>query len=131
LQEKRTGTLREQLATIRPQLEALRQKKEDRSKQFLEVKRQIASICGEIAATPSADFYQAGGDQDLSLRRLEEYNVQLQVLQKERVSHRFVFPQRNDLVGYQCAHHHVIFNMVEICAGLFGRVTDCTEFWST
>jgi hypothetical protein len=41
-------------------------------------------------------FYQAGGDQDLSLRRFEEYNVQLQVPQKEKVSHKFMFLQRND-----------------------------------
>jgi protein regulator of cytokinesis 1 len=82
--EKRTGTLREQLATIRPQVEALRQKKEDRAKQFLEVKTQIANICGEIAATPAAGFYLNGGDQDMSLRKLEEYNSQLQVLQQER-----------------------------------------------
>ncbi len=109
------------MATIRPQLEALRQKKEDRSKQFLEVKRQIASICGEIAATPSADFYQAGGDQDLSLRRLEEYNVQLQVLQKERVSHRFVFPPRNDLVGYQCACHHVLLTWLKYVLGFLAE----------
>jgi protein regulator of cytokinesis 1 len=72
------------LATIRPQVEALRQKKEDRAKQFLEVKTQIANICGEIAATPAAGFYLNGGDQDMSLRKLEEYNSQLQVLQQER-----------------------------------------------
>ncbi len=67
-------------------MEALRQKKEDRAKQFLEVKTQIANICGEIAATPAAGFYLNGGDQDMSLRKLEEYNSQLQVLQQERVS---------------------------------------------
>ncbi len=85
LQDKRTGTLKEQLATLRPQLEALRHKKEDRMKQFLEVKRQIANISGEIAATQATDFYPSGGDQDLTLRRLEEYNAQLQKLQRERV----------------------------------------------
>ncbi len=88
-QTKRTGALREQLATIRPQLEALRQRKEDRAKQFLEAKTHIASICREIATPPAADFYL--GDQDLSLKRLEDYNVQLQALQKERVSHIFLY----------------------------------------
>ncbi|CAM6070002.1 unnamed protein product [Sphagnum tenellum] len=84
LRDKRTGTLKEQLATLRPQLEALRHKKEDRMKQFLEVKRQIANISGEITATQATDFYPSGGDQDLTLRRLEEYNAQLQKLQRER-----------------------------------------------
>jgi protein regulator of cytokinesis 1 len=54
-------------------------------KQFLEVKRQIANISGEIAATQATDFHPSGGDQDLTLRRLEEYNAQLQKLQRERV----------------------------------------------
>jgi hypothetical protein len=54
-------------------------------KQFLEVKRQIANISGEIAETQATDFYASGGDQDLTLRRLEEYNAQLQKLQRERV----------------------------------------------
>jgi protein regulator of cytokinesis 1 len=54
-------------------------------KQFLEVKRQIANIAGEITATQATDFYPSGGDQDLTLRRLEEYNAQLQKLQRERV----------------------------------------------
>ncbi len=36
--------------------------------------------------TQATNFYPNGGDQDLTLRRLEEYNVQLQKLQKEKVS---------------------------------------------
>lgn len=84
LRDKRRGTLKEQLAIIRPQLEALRHKKEDRAKQVLDVKRQIAHIRGEIAATQASEFYPSGGDQDLTLRRLEEYNAQLQKLQRER-----------------------------------------------
>jgi len=119
-QKKRTGALREQLATIRPQLEALRQRKEDRAKQFLEAKTQIASICREIATPPAADFYQ--GDQDLSLKRLEDYNVQLQALQKERGDrlHR-VFEYMN--VAHQlCA----ILGMdyVQIIAGVHPSLVD-------
>jgi protein regulator of cytokinesis 1 len=76
------------LAIIRPQLEALRHKKEDRAKQVLDVKRQIAHIRGEIAATQASEFYPSGGDQDLSLRKLEEYSAQLQTLQWERVSRK-------------------------------------------
>ncbi|CAM6043679.1 unnamed protein product [Sphagnum compactum] len=84
LRDKHRGTLKEQLAIIRPQLEALRHKKEDRAKQVLDVKRQIAHIRGEIAATQASEFYPSGGDQDLSLRKLEEYSAQLQTLQWER-----------------------------------------------
>jgi protein regulator of cytokinesis 1 len=65
----------------------LRHKKEDRAKQVLEVKRQIAHIRGEIAATQASEFYPSG-DQDLSLRKLEEYSAQLQTLQWERVSRK-------------------------------------------
>jgi hypothetical protein len=50
------------------------------------VKRQITHIFKEIAMTQATNFYPNGGDQDLTLRRLEEYNVQLQKLQKEKVS---------------------------------------------
>ncbi|KAH9574264.1 hypothetical protein CY35_01G047700 [Sphagnum magellanicum] len=83
--DKCTGTLKEQLATIKPHLEALQRKKEDRAKQFVEVRRQIAHICGEIAATQATtEFFLSGGDQDLTLRRLEECNAQLQTLQRER-----------------------------------------------
>ncbi|CAM6071287.1 unnamed protein product [Sphagnum tenellum] len=85
LRDKRTGTLKEQLATIKPHLEALQRKKEDRAKQFVEVRRQIAHICGEIAATQATtEFFPSGGDQDLTLRRLEECNAQLQTLQRAR-----------------------------------------------
>jgi hypothetical protein len=56
-------------------LESLQHKKEDQMKQFLEVKRQITHIYGEITTTQATYFYLNGGDQHLTLRRLEEYNV--------------------------------------------------------
>lgn len=86
-QEKRTGSLKEQVAAIGPHLEELRQRKEDRAKQFSEVKTQIAKICGEIAGSHYGDMY-ADEDQDLTLRRLEEYHAQLATLQKEKVNNR-------------------------------------------
>jgi chaperonin cofactor prefoldin len=43
-QDKCIGTLKEQLATIKLHLEELHQKKEDRAKQFVEVRRQITYI---------------------------------------------------------------------------------------
>ncbi|CAK9226298.1 unnamed protein product, partial [Sphagnum troendelagicum] len=88
--DKHIGTLKEQLATIKPHLEALQRKKEDRAKQFVEVRRQIAHICVEIAGTQATtEFFVSGGDQDLTLRRLEECNAQLQTLQRERVSEKY------------------------------------------
>ncbi len=43
-QDKRIGTLKEQLATIKPHLEVLQQKKEDWVKQFVGVRKQITHI---------------------------------------------------------------------------------------
>ncbi len=44
-------------------------------KQFLEVKKQISHMYGEIATTHGLKLYPSGGDQDLTLRRLEQYNA--------------------------------------------------------
>jgi hypothetical protein len=54
-------------------------------KQFLEVKRWISHIYEEIVTMQAPNFYPSGGDHDLTSRRLEEYNVQLQKFQRERV----------------------------------------------
>lgn len=84
MQERRGGTLKEQVASIGPHLEELRKRKEERAKQFAEVKTQIANICGEIAGSNYGDMY-SGEEHDLTIRRLEEYHVQLATLQKEKV----------------------------------------------
>eukprot|EP01018_Ginkgo_biloba_P035213 Gb_27482 [translate_table: standard] len=86
--EKQTGTLKEQLAAIAPALGDLRQKKEERVKKFMDVQVQIQSICGEIAgnlklndssATPKLD------ENDLSLKKLDEFHLQLQELHREKI----------------------------------------------
>jgi protein regulator of cytokinesis 1 len=82
-QEKRSGTLKEQVAAIGPQLEELRRRKEDRARQFLELKTEIAKICEEIAGN-YGEVYVAE-EKDLTLRRLDEYHGQLATLQKEKV----------------------------------------------
>ncbi|KAG6552232.1 hypothetical protein Mapa_006081 [Marchantia paleacea] len=83
--EKRTGTLKEQVAAVAPQLEELRAKKEERARQFVEVKTQIQKIIGEISGTPVTDTaFMNTVDADLTLRRLDEYHAQLQTLQKEK-----------------------------------------------
>ncbi|XWS51815.1 hypothetical protein CRYUN_Cryun11dG0014900 [Craigia yunnanensis] len=83
--EKASGTIKEQLAAIAPALEQLWKQKEERVKEFCDVQSQIQKICGEIAGnagdqtgTPAVD------ESDLSLKKLDEYQVKLQVLQKEK-----------------------------------------------
>ncbi|XP_008811151.2 65-kDa microtubule-associated protein 1-like [Phoenix dactylifera] len=85
--EKSSGTIKEQLAAIAPALEQLGKQKEERMKEFADVQSQIQKICGEIAGnlkigelvgTPTVD------EDDLSLKKLNEYQTQLQELQKEK-----------------------------------------------
>ncbi|CAM6085418.1 unnamed protein product [Calypogeia fissa] len=84
--EKRSGTLKEQVAAVAPQLEELRQKREERAKQFVDVKSQIQKIVSEITGNSlAADAgLFSNSDDDLTLRRLDEYHAQLQTLQKEK-----------------------------------------------
>ncbi|KAI0511924.1 hypothetical protein KFK09_012558 [Dendrobium nobile] len=85
--EKSTGTIKEQLAAIAPALEQLCKQKEDRVKEFADVQSQIQTTCAEIAGTlrvgekvgmPVVD------ENDLSLRKLDEFQCHLQELQKEK-----------------------------------------------
>jgi len=87
--EKSTGTIKEQLAAILPVLEQLREQKEERIKEFVDVQSQIQKICGEIAGSerygehavkPTVD------ESDLSLKKFDEFHSQLQELQKEKVN---------------------------------------------
>ncbi|XP_027341493.1 65-kDa microtubule-associated protein 1-like [Abrus precatorius] len=84
--EKTSGTIKEQLAAIAPILEQLWQQKEERIKEFSDVQSQIQKICGEIAGDLNSG--QAGSievdESDLSLRKLDEYQSQLQELQREK-----------------------------------------------
>ncbi|KAK1291224.1 65-kDa microtubule-associated protein 1 [Acorus calamus] len=81
--EKLTGTIKEQLAAIAPTLEKLWKQKDDRIKEFSDVQSQIQKISGDIAGnvqvgTPTVD------EDDLSLKKLEEFQSQLQELQREK-----------------------------------------------
>ncbi|XP_019434764.1 PREDICTED: 65-kDa microtubule-associated protein 5 [Lupinus angustifolius] len=81
------GTLKEQLATIRPVLEDLRSKKDDRIKEFSKIKSHISQICAEIAGcgqsesvtVPEADQF------DLTVKKLEEHKSHLKELQNEKI----------------------------------------------
>ncbi|RWR71837.1 65-microtubule-associated protein 1-like protein [Cinnamomum micranthum f. kanehirae] len=85
--EKSTGTIKEQLATIAPVLEKLWKQKEERIKEFTDIQSQIQKICGEIAGTLKVDEQMGTpivDEDDLSLKKLDEFQSQLQELQKEK-----------------------------------------------
>ncbi|KAH9299334.1 hypothetical protein KI387_031016, partial [Taxus chinensis] len=85
--EKQTGTLKQQLAAIAPSLEDLRQKKQERIKKFMDVQVQIHKICGEIAGNSEPHNFYASltlDDRDLSLKKLDEFHLQLQELHREK-----------------------------------------------
>ncbi|XP_024536274.1 65-kDa microtubule-associated protein 1 [Selaginella moellendorffii] len=79
--ENRLGTLKEQFAAVYPIVEEMKQKKEERSRQIADVRFQIQKIRGDIAGAPIND---TPVEEDLTLRKLEEYQLQLQALQKEK-----------------------------------------------
>lgn len=129
--ENASGTIKEQLAAIAPILKQLWEQKEERIKEFSDVQSQIQKICGEIAGsltlgdptgTPAVD------ESDLSLKKLDEYQSQLQELQKEKVI----------LLYYQLIYHLVInlktqVDSLDIMLRVFllwlsGRVRGYTRF---
>ncbi|KAG2396591.1 microtubule-associated protein [Vigna angularis] len=81
------GSLKQQIATIRPVLEDLRSKKDERIKEFLKIKSQISQICDEIAgcgqykSVTDSDVNQS----DLSSKKLGELKSHLQELQNEKI----------------------------------------------
>ncbi|XP_021762347.1 65-kDa microtubule-associated protein 5-like [Chenopodium quinoa] len=80
------GTLREQLSSVKPNLDDLRLKKLQRVKEFSDIESQIIRICAEIAgndqfinnAEPQVD------EQDLTVQRLAERKSHLEELQNEK-----------------------------------------------
>ncbi|OMO72559.1 Microtubule-associated protein, MAP65/Ase1/PRC1 [Corchorus olitorius] len=87
--EKKVASLKEKLASVTPLLEDLRMKKEERMKQFADITSQIEKISGEISGYnyPSDTMISSLTleEQDLSLRRLTEFQTHLQTLQKEKL----------------------------------------------
>ncbi|KAG8498734.1 hypothetical protein CXB51_005098 [Gossypium anomalum] len=88
LHSPKMAPLKEKLASITPLLEDLRTKKEERRKQFADIKNQIEKISGEISGYNYPNNTMIScltlEDQDLSLRRLTEFQTRLQTLQKEK-----------------------------------------------
>lgn len=82
------GTLKEQLDSITPALRDMRLRKEDRVNKFRAVQGQIQKISAEIAG--QSEYENSSSDvrvneNDLSLKKLEEYQTELQRLHNDRV----------------------------------------------
>lgn len=86
--EKKVASLKEKLASVTPLLEDLRVKREERLKQFADIKTQIEKISGEISGYnyPNDTMISCLSleDHDLTLRKLTEVKTHLQALQKEK-----------------------------------------------
>ncbi|XP_042066457.1 65-kDa microtubule-associated protein 6-like [Salvia splendens] len=85
--DKKTKSLKGQLASVRPLVEDLKLKEEERMKQFADIKSQIEKISGEISgygSTSSSMSVLTLEEQDLSVRKLTEHQSKLRSLQKEK-----------------------------------------------
>ncbi|XP_051121486.1 65-kDa microtubule-associated protein 6-like [Andrographis paniculata] len=87
LADKKAKSLKGQLASVSPLVEELTRKKDERMKQFADIKSQIDKITSEISgyghivSSVSALNLE---EHDLSLRKLMEYQSNLRTLQKEK-----------------------------------------------
>lgn len=90
IKEKGSKSLKEKLAAVKPLLEDLRMQRDERLKQFVDIRAQIEKMSGEISDN-SDQLKQTMIDsltldeQDLTLRKLNEYQTRLNSLQKEKV----------------------------------------------
>ncbi|KAG6425609.1 hypothetical protein SASPL_116051 [Salvia splendens] len=85
--DKKAKSLKGQLASVRPLVEDLKLKKEERMKQFADIKSQIEKISGEISGYGSTSGSMTAltlEEQDLSVRKLTEHQSKLRGLQKEK-----------------------------------------------
>ncbi|KAK4265038.1 hypothetical protein QN277_026141 [Acacia crassicarpa] len=84
--EKRTGTLKEQLKSITPALEEMYLRKEERLNRFRAVQEQIQKVKADIAGNSEEALLSiiAVNESDLSLKKLEEYQTELQLLYNEK-----------------------------------------------
>ncbi|KAJ0253417.1 65-kDa microtubule-associated protein 7 [Hirschfeldia incana] len=87
IKEKGSKSLKEKLAYVRPLLEDLRLQKDERVKQFVDVKAQIEKMSGEISGYNKdmiGSLTLEDDQEDLTLRKLNEYQTNLRSLQKEK-----------------------------------------------
>lgn len=81
--EKMTGALKEQLNSITPALQEMQMRKEARLKQFMEVQTEVQRIASEIAGRSDNEAVTVN-EEDLSLKKLEEHQSELQRLKREK-----------------------------------------------
>ncbi|KAH7292775.1 hypothetical protein KP509_29G084800 [Ceratopteris richardii] len=87
LNNKQGRTLRDQLMTLQPILEDLRNRKQSRLQQFAQVREQIQAILMEMSGSAEISNvanFTASPEDNLSQTRLEEYHLHLRALQKEK-----------------------------------------------
>ncbi|KAI3818091.1 hypothetical protein L1987_11894 [Smallanthus sonchifolius] len=85
--EKMAGTLKKQLGAIAPALQKLQIKKAERMKQFESIQSEIQNIFAEIAGQSEYDDllpHVIVNENDLSLKSLEEYQMELQRLHADK-----------------------------------------------
>lgn len=83
--KKTSGSLNQELATIMPQLEEMKRKRNERKSQFSEVLKQINSISLELAGSTEKNLnIMCIDDCDLSMKKLDDLRSQLLLLQKEK-----------------------------------------------
>lgn len=94
--EKSKGSLKEQLSAIKPVLEDLRLKKEDRIKALSEIQAQIVWITTEIAGNIASFTSDDAGinERDLTVKKLGELKSHLEELQTEKVLFDLDFKSR-------------------------------------
>ncbi|KAF3341389.1 microtubule-associated protein 5-like protein [Carex littledalei] len=82
--ENKKGTLKEQVAMIKPLLDALRSKREERIKELMALQVQITLLSSEIAGNVHNTRPAQVDERDLSVKKLSELSSQLEELQKEK-----------------------------------------------
>ncbi|GAB2294078.1 hypothetical protein Dimus_028295 [Dionaea muscipula] len=78
------GSLKEELKVILPQLEEMQKRKLERKKQFFDILEQIQKVSSEIYGSKGHISQEVSDDSDLSTRKLEELQRELQMLQMEK-----------------------------------------------
>ncbi|KAG0452590.1 hypothetical protein HPP92_025254 [Vanilla planifolia] len=84
--EKLTGSLKEQLNMITPALTEMQLKKEERVSQFREVQTEIQKIYSEIVGRSEECVAATVNENDLSVKKLEEFHSELQRLNREKAN---------------------------------------------
>ncbi|CAM8997913.1 unnamed protein product [Rhodiola kirilowii] len=83
--EQKLGSLKEELQLIIPQVEEMRKRKSERKGLFVEIMSEIQKIVSEIRGSKEKVHLEVTLDEsDLSVRKMEELQRQLQALQKEK-----------------------------------------------